>query len=1053
MTNIIRKRSIKLLCALLILSCILLLAGCGDKVDNIAISESGKPRLTYVLGQELDTGVGSLTVISGSDTTTVPLSDSGVSFSGYNKDQLGKQTVTVTYKGKSTTFEVNVVERMSVSDYKVNYFVGDVFNASTGKVKIMKDSGGSVLVNLNNTNISIEGFDSSKAGTIQVTAHYVADGADYVTTFPVTIHEVGEVTFKKPSKAAYQSHETELSLTGGYFTVTSASDPSYSDYVDITADMISGFDPAAAGKDYKDEALKQTITATYGGKSFQFEISIVYGYVTLVQDAAQLLKDLDWSKDVVLTEEQSQAAYDAINAYLSMTKFDQALITAETLQIIVPAAAQSVGQLFLEEAEHYSQSFRISDGGNLLFEGKSYEQMGIDQVKLANPLEAFNVYADLLRQMKSSFKDMEVREDLTIEEFIKVPSEEEITFYANLFAFLRGLHENMMVIPEKWTLEDLPQYADNIHTAVYMVQYYNLIGPSYSYVFDALASWRTNVDYFEIIYSYFCYVEEGGHDFLRENLWQVLPLPGEMQDWYLRFYNAVLEVQYMKNNGDGDAYLRDTSNFMYYYTETLRLADEIKNGDNQLYKDIYAIINGDQYISENLVAISGGYVSHVNGLIDSNAYADLLQLYMDVFGLYLNKEFDPAMHGYKMEALFDTMADLSATEVFQLICSLQYNYIESGGSYYAMDYTTKNANAFVGILASYYTQTLPENARPIFQQLLLVMENYALYASNRTNTKCLDAFKKGMEDMSAAIAALNTQEKAEVERLLGKCYRRYQRIYEAETSTKEYTFDQAIQDKLDQFLQTLQTYNAISVYMNENASNQSELRYTSIQLFAAYEKAKSQYEELINMGNDDVYTLLCTKQFAFGEEQHAMDYVFCAARNGFVYWMFFGMRFDQKDENGNVVATRPAWDLYHGTQLRGFLLEAADLLLAGFNGTVADLEWSYVSKVAQSLRELDTKHFFLLYGIGIPRYLDCMAAYFRAHITDPQAQELAIAILDAEFGYMVYHALGRPQEEAYFKEQFENVKELYNKLGDKFPYEMYLREMYEFYQEFYNSLA
>jgi hypothetical protein len=82
-----------------------------------------------------------------------------------------------------------------------------------------------------------------------------------------------------------------------------------------------------------------------------------------------------------------------------------------------------------------------------------------------------------------------------------------------------------------------------------------------------------------------------------------------------------------------------------------------------------------------------------------------------------------------------------------------------------------------------------------------------------------------------------------------------------------------------------------------------------------------------------------------------------------------------------------------------------------------------------------------------------MAAYFRAHITDPQAQELAIAILDAEFGYMVYHALGRPQEEAYFKEQFENVKELYNKLGDKFPYEMYLREMYEFYQEFYNSLA
>ena len=1047
-----KKYIIKPLLLLLLLSCIFVLAACGNKVDNIAISDSGKPRLTYVQGQDLDLSVGTLTVIKGSDTSTLPLTAEGISFSGYDKNQLGKQTVTVSYQGKTATFEVTVVARMTVSEQETNYFVGDLFDASKGRVKINKDDGTYTNVNLDSSEITVTGFDTSKAGTVNVAVSYTDNGVTYQTTFPVTVHEVGELTFSRPSKTAYQSHEKELVLTGGYFTVTAADDPSFSKYVDITADMVTGYDPSKATKEYENQALKQMIQVSYAGRTFEYEVSVLYGPITFIYDAVELLKDLDWSQDVTLTDEQGMAAYQAISKYMSLISSDQAMITAEMLQIIVPPAAQYVGLLFLQEAENYSQSFGVSDAGNLLFRGESYEQMGIDQVNLDNPYSQFNLYAELLRDMESTFEKMEVREDLTIADMIKVPSHEEIDFYAGLFAFLRNLHECMLPVPTNWKLEELSNYAENIITAVYVIQMSPMIGPDYSYVFDALAKWRDNDDFFEIIYSYFCYIEPDGHEFVRTNLWQKLPLPGDMQDWYLNFYRAVVEAQYMYNNGDGDAYLRDTSTFMYYYFEAMRLAEEIKNCDNQLYKDIYDIIDGDLYITQNIVLPTGGYVSHANGLVDSAAYVELWNQYMKVFRYYLDGSYDAAIHGADVEALFRGFTNLGATEMYQFLCSLQFNYGETVGSYHALDFSTQAGNVFVAILANYYMSQLPEGAGNIFRELLLAMENYAIYAGNNTYTKGLEAFKQGMAGIATAMAALNAEDRAAVEALVGNCYTKYQKIYNAVINPKDFSFDLATQSKLDQFYQTLQTYYAIADYMNQNAGDQMEMRYTTIQLFAAYEKAKRLYTELVNLGNEDLMVLLNVKKYNTAGTEMTLDMAFCLARNNFVFYMFYGMAFDQRDENGKVVATVPAWDFYHGTEIPGFLYEAADLLLAGFNGTVQQLDKAYVQRVAAALRALDEDNFFLLYGIGIAKYLDCMAAYYRANITDEETKELAIAILNSEFGYVVYHALGHQDKEmTYFKTQFEDAKAKYESLKDTSIFEEYLKEIYEFYEAFYNS--
>jgi len=1054
MNKTIKRRILPLALLTMLLACMLVLAGCGDSVDNIAISDSAKPRTVFVQGQELDLSAGTLTVINGGETTAVPMDDPAITVSGYNKDQLGKQTLTLSYKGATVTLEVTVVARVTVTDYEMNYFVGESFQDSKGKVKVAKDDGTFTTVELNSSDVTVSGFDSTKAGTVQVNVSYTGGGANYQGSFQVKIHNVGSLTFTKPSKIAYKSHETELVLTGGYLEATSADDASVTKLINITSDMVSGFDPSAATPDNKSEVLRQTLTVSYAGQTFQYEISIVYGSISLIRENAKLLQDLDWTNAVTLTPQQGMAALEAMAEYLSLTRFDKELVDEETLRTIVLPAAQYLSKLFLEEAENYSQTFVINKDGNFNFIGKTYEDMAIHKAKLADPDEAFNVYAAMLREMKETFKDMEIREDETIGDYIKVPPAEEVTFYISVFNFLMDLHDNMSLIPEDWKVEDLEAYAENINMAVYMIQVYGLIGPDYSYVFEALANWRTNNDYFHIIYSYFCYVDKDGHDFIRENVWQILPMPGEMQDWYLAFYRAVVEAKYMSENGDGNAYLRDTSNFMYYYFEALRMAEEIKNGDNQLYKDIYDVIRGDQYMQDNIISVAGGFLEHSNGMVDAQVYNRLWSQIMTVFQLYVDNQFDVKVHGAEVEAIFASMTEMNAVELFEFLCSLQYNYIETQGTYHALDYSKSAGNTLVYFLVNYYLDALPENVHPIFQQLLLAMENYAIYQGNgRTSSKSLEEFKRGMEELAISIAALSDEERATVDRLLGDCYDKYYAIYQVVMVPQEFTLDAGLQLQVDALREALDLYGQISTYMSDPGISSNELRYTCIQLFASYEKAKSLHQTLMASGNADVITLLNTKLYSLNGTEQTLDMAFNIARNGFVYWLYFALRFDMKDETGASIGSVPAWNLYYSTGVDQFIREAADLLLAGFTDTVEKLDAAYVARVGAHLQTLEGEACFLLYGIGVQRYLDCMASYYRATLTDENDQNMAIAILDVQFGYVVYHAMGnRQQEVTYFKQQFEAAKALYESLTDTTVFDQQLKAMYEFYKAFYESL-
>ena len=135
------KRSWKI--ALLVIIAVLVVAftvSCNS-VARISVSNLYKYKSTYIRGEELDLSGGALIVNEGKTTTEIPLQYEEIKVSGYDKDRLGQQRLTVEYKGAQTHLTVNVVERMVFKGLTTDYLVGDSLDTAKGNITIYKDDG------------------------------------------------------------------------------------------------------------------------------------------------------------------------------------------------------------------------------------------------------------------------------------------------------------------------------------------------------------------------------------------------------------------------------------------------------------------------------------------------------------------------------------------------------------------------------------------------------------------------------------------------------------------------------------------------------------------------------------------------------------------------------------------------------------------------------------------------------------------------------------------------------------------------------------------------
>lgn len=239
-----------------------------SQINKIEVSKLPN-QTTYIQNYEkINVSGGEITVhFLNIKDEVIPLNSTMVK--GFDNSKIGKQTVTVTYKGKSTTFDVEikakeaisikVIELPSKTEYIKNYEKLDV---SGGKIQITYNDTSKDIINI--TDEMISNFDNSKVGTQTLTVTYKG----LKTQYNVVINEKAVDTIKwkqKPTKVEYIQNYEKLNVEGGKIQVIYNDDSE--EIIDLTEDMVMGFDNTIIGV--------KKLTVKYQGKVLDYDVNIV----------------------------------------------------------------------------------------------------------------------------------------------------------------------------------------------------------------------------------------------------------------------------------------------------------------------------------------------------------------------------------------------------------------------------------------------------------------------------------------------------------------------------------------------------------------------------------------------------------------------------------------------------------------------------------------------------------------------------------------------------------------------------------------------------------
>ncbi len=247
------------------------------------------PKTEYKYGEPLNITGGTIeTIRSNGAKETINITTSMVT--GYNPNKIGKQKITVTYKDKTTSYEVDVKDYIEdidiVKPNKLVYKIGEKIDLTDGKVKpIMASKTATTPVAMTNSEVQIEGFDTSTEGAKTIKVTYKG----YTKSFGITvINQTSSMTIKTlPNKLEYKYGE-QLDLTGG----TIVKQGSETKIINITKDMVTGYNSKKIGN--------QTLTVTYEGLTQEFIVN-VKDYITKLELKKPKKVDYEYGENLDLT--------------------------------------------------------------------------------------------------------------------------------------------------------------------------------------------------------------------------------------------------------------------------------------------------------------------------------------------------------------------------------------------------------------------------------------------------------------------------------------------------------------------------------------------------------------------------------------------------------------------------------------------------------------------------------------------------------------------------------------------------------------------------------
>lgn len=1022
--------------AILSVCLLLILFGCGGKgeMSDIYISDSNRPVTEYLEGEELDLLVGSIGFTVGGKDDTRGLCDEGVSVTGYDKNKLGEQTLTVTYKGKSTEYTVTVLARAEVQNFVRDYFVGEKPDLSKGSLLIRQSASFATLVDLDDPSITVTGFDTSRAGTNEISVSYLhADGAEYSASFTVTVREIGRVDFTPPEKISYESHETALSVEGGYFTLTAKDDESVKKNVPIDPETVRGFDPSLAGAEHRTEPLVETLTVKYGELSFEYQISVYYSPAFFINDCA--LKLVGKSFDAATEEEKELAVY-ATNIYFSLSEDERSLVDRTTLCDCVKIAAHDLTEALLFECEKLSESFSFNEKtGELSILLPSVQRLASDGAVLKDAESEFNLCASLLRKIKAEFGSLASDGDTSLGEYIKVPTEENVLILAEASDVLRMIYEGIKDVPKNWTASALSNYKSGIVSAAEAVLFSEHLTADVRDIYAPLHAWLDGTSAFEVIYSYYYNIKFGGKDTIKDELWKKLPMPAELGDWYGAYRAAEREIALMQGK---DPELYSTSDLMYYYFEAQRLAEKIKAEGSPLYRGIYSTLGCDILMKTYLEDTACGYLEHAKGILDSDKLSSLAEVLLSIVTIDKEGLLDPIAHRELLCELFDGFLSLSPSDAYRFISYAYYPYRDTDTRIFE-----SSCDSLARYLVDFYGSELSDELKDTVKQLLSAIENYSVYLT-RGDSSALDLFKLNITAVSSAYKSLTDSDKEFFARNLDSCYGLYLDICNALDSDREPSYG-VLEDAANELKETLTLFFKVHKFINGKAS-EDEKRESYMLLFSLYERARELYTVILSSADNATRVTLFTEIFDFDGETANTDAAFVSAREIFVSYMTATLILDTDD--GSVL-----YDSYRDSEVREFLAYAAPVMKYEFFGTPIDKE--LLVAISSSLRELDkeTQNVFLMIGCAI--YYDGLESYYHAlYEGDEALSALSTLILETEYAYLTYmQAEDSASALTVFAEKAESTKTNYAALSDPDALDGYLYLLMEHYLGIYESMT
>ena len=1060
MKNSFKKIATSLLLVILTVAMAVAFAGCKKKADEIYID--GQPRLSYVVGQDLDFGESSLVVVRKNKSEKLAFTSEEVKVSGYDKNQVGKQTVVVTAREQSVSFDVTVVQRMTFDGCQVDYLVAEEFSREKGNVQIANDDGKVSQIALRDSKISIEGFDSSNVATnYPVTVKYTNGSTVYESTLYVNIYEPKKITFTKPSNVFYESHDTEFKTAGAYFKVT-AKDGAVERRVNLTKDMlVEGFDPSKATIDHLKDSLTQEVTVKYLDHVEKFNVYIKYSGVSLVRAKAKELSKYDLSTGTTtLTGEEIQSAIKALDAYTALSKEDKELIsTGEISTIVKIVAAFSYASLTQGVLDEYKPIFEVTNDGALIFTAKNVEEVKNLTERLQNDEEQINVLSEILFQVIEDFPDVVIfttddGKSVTVSSYLSnFYKKEDYELVKAIFATIVDLHELFVEIPDNWAENPnvLSDYRLKIQEAMATFVNNEYRGPNYNQFYRILSSWRTNNDYFDIIYYFYKNVYYApGENATEEEIAQkeqealnkivgeffgVIPLPGKLEDLYMAINYALQEKAYF----DGAKKWQDTTWFMAQVIDAFDLATQIKS-EGGFTAELYEFMDFDEIIDNNIGYTSAGSQNSLPGyfyVAGSYCYdEEFIAVWKDYISV-LN-ELSVAGNSYQIDlkesaeeisTTFENFINMAPSKQFAFLGSIYFNY----KLYVDSTVLDQSKSLFSWFVVEYYKSLLTyedgdenvayENAQALFMDLLVAAEEYVIHSYKDSGS-----FETKMANIKTAYAKLEGDEKKAFDDNIGFLYNKYVAIYDRENETEVLTefeeLEKAIKnywknysktptDDVNKFYRSVSCYEkviALSKAILENATEETKNYYY--------------YDEVISTPrNSSVKSDYCTfDEAVFDIKEKTFDYMtnYLNLENTSM-WVYY--------------------DMYE--EVSAFMCDAY--------GMLGDYTLASATEVLAKYENLDKEVKNLLIIMGIKQ---AMNAQITANLASDEEVTFfeALIVLDGVCNIYLSDKDNQENLKAFLKE-FEKVELLYKETFEESDtYKAFMKTKYEGIKAVYDAI-